>query len=327
MRNINLSAIHPTVKTVGFLAECIVNDLIIVGCGPAGVSAAIYAKRKMLNVLVISKDIGGQVLLTGFIENYPGFDGVRGEALVQIFEKQLKELGVDVMIGEVEKIEKEGRVFKVTTSEGDFFSKTVIVTGGSTYKKLNVPGEERLIGRGVSFCATCDAPFSRNREVAVVGGGNAALQSAELLSRYAKKVYVIHRRDRFRADEVLVERVRKHQNIQFIMNSFVTEIKGEKRVEGITLKDRDGNLRDINVEMVFIEVGREVKVDYVKHLVKTNEWGQIVVDKKQRTTCDGLFAAGDITDAPYQQAIIAAGQGAVAALSAYDFLTEKGLLD
>ncbi|MGC8936593.1 MAG: NAD(P)/FAD-dependent oxidoreductase [Candidatus Methanomethylicaceae archaeon] len=300
-------------------------DVVIIGCGPAGVSAAIYTKRKMLDVLVISKDIGGQVLLTGFIENYPGFDGVRGEALVDIFEKQLKELGVDVKIGEVNRVEREGDFFKVISSEGDFYSRTVIATGGSTYKKLNIPGEDRLIGRGVSFCATCDAPFARNREVAVVGGGNAALQSAELLSRYAKKVYIIHRRERLRADEVLVDRVKKHQNIQFILNSMVTEIKGDKRVEGITVKDRDGNTSEMNVEMVFIEIGREVKVDYIKHLVKTNEWGQIVVDRTQRTTCEGVFAAGDITDRPYQQAIIAAGDGAVAGLSAYDFLMEKGL--
>ncbi|MEM3365207.1 MAG: FAD-dependent oxidoreductase [Candidatus Methanomethyliaceae archaeon] len=301
-----------------------VYDVIIVGCGPAGVSAAIYTKRKMLDVLVISKDIGGQVLLTGFIENYPGFDGVRGEALVEIFERQLKGLGVDVKIGDVERVERDCEIFKVISSEGNFSGKAVIVTGGSTYKRLNVPGEERLIGRGVSFCATCDAPFARNREVAVVGGGNAALQSAELLSRYAKMVYIIHRRDKFRADEVLVERVKRHQNVQFIMNSVVTEIKGDKRVEGITVKDKEGNIAEMKLDMVFIEVGREVKADYIKHLVRTNEWGQIVVDRRQRTSCEGVFAAGDITDRPYQQAIIAAGDGAVAALSAYDFLTEKG---
>lgn len=301
-----------------------VYDVIIVGCGPAGVSAAIYTKRKMLDVLVISKDIGGQVLLTGFIENYPGFEGVRGEALVEIFERQLKGLGVDVKIGEVERVERDGEIFKVISSEGNFSGKTVIVTGGSTYKRLNVPGEERLIGRGVSFCATCDAPFARNREVAVVGGGNAALQSAELLSRYAKMVYIIHRRDKFRADQVLVERVKRHQNVQFIMNSVVTEIKGDKRVEGIIVKDKEGNIAEMKLDMVFIEVGREVKADYIKHLVRTNEWGQIVVDRRQRTSCEGVFAAGDITDRPYQQAIIAAGDGAVAALSAYDFLTEKG---
>jgi len=221
-------------------------------------------------------------------------------------------------------VEKEGKIFKIISSEGDFYSKTVIVTGGSTHKKLNIPGEDKLLGRGVSFCATCDAPFSRNREVAVVGGGNAALQSAELLSRYAKRVNVIHRRDKFRADEVLVERVKKHQNVQFIMNSMLKEIKGENKVEGIILRDKDGNITDMKVDMVFIEIGREVKVDYVKNLVKTNDSGQIIVDKWQRTTCEGIFAAGDITDRPYQQAIIAAGDGAVAALSAYDFLMEKG---
>lgn len=303
-----------------------VYDVVIVGCGPAGVSAAIYAKRKMLDILIISKDVGGQILLTGYIENYPGFMGVRGQALVEIFETQLRGLGVDVKVGEVEKVEKGDGVFKVVCSEGEFFSKAVIVTGGSVYKKLNVPGENEFLGRGVSFCATCDAPFARNRDVAVVGGGNAALQSAELLSRYAKKVHILHRRDRFRADEILVERVKKYQNVDFVMNTVVTEIKGTNRVEGISIKDLvTGKVGEMVVNMVFIEIGREIKVDYVKPLLKTNELGQIVVDRAQRTTCEGIFAAGDITDRPYQQAIIAAGDGAVAALSAYDYLMEKRL--
>lgn len=302
-----------------------VYDIIIVGCGPAGVTAAIYAKRKMLDVLVISKDIGGQVLLTGYIENYPGFVGVKGQALAEIFEGQLRELGVDVKLGEVERVERDGDLFRTHSSEGVFLSRAVIVTGGSVYKKLDVPGEDRLLGRGVSFCATCDAPFARNKDVAVVGGGNAALQSSELLSRYANRVYLIHRREKFRADEILVERVKKHQNVEFLMNYVVIEIKGDNRVEGISVKNTiTGETRKMKVNMVFIEIGREVKVDYIKPLVKTTPTGQIIVDRAQRTDCEGVFAAGDITDRPYQQAIIAAGDGAVAALSAYDFLMEKG---
>ncbi|MGQ9759962.1 MAG: NAD(P)/FAD-dependent oxidoreductase [Candidatus Methanomethylicaceae archaeon] len=301
-----------------------VYDILIVGCGPAGVSAAIYAKRKMLDVLVISRDIGGQVLLTDYIENYPGFMGVRGQALAEMFEEQLRKLGVEVKLGEVEKIEREGRLFKILSSEGTFFGRAVIATGGSVYKRLNVPGEDKLVGRGVSFCATCDAPFAKNRDVAVVGGGNAALQSAELLSRFANKVYIIHRRERFRADGILVERVKRHHNVEFLMSAVVTEIKGENRVEGLSVKDLViGGIREIKVNMVFIEIGREVKVDYIKHLVTTTETGQIIVDRAQRTTCKGIFAAGDITDRPFQQAIIAAGDGAVAALSAYDFLMES----
>jgi len=299
-------------------------DVIIVGGGPAGMTAAIYARRKLLKTLLISRDIGGQVLLTGYIENYPGFVERSGMALADILERQAKEFGTEIVMGEVKRVEKAEGLFRVISDEGEFLVRALIVTGGSSYKRLNVPGEEKFFGRGVSTCATCDAPLARGRAVAVVGGGNAALQGVELLAKYASRVYAIHRRDRFRADEILIERVKKMPNVEPVLNSEVTEVRGDKKVEGVLIRDvRTGEVKELRVERVFVEVGREIKLDYVKHLVETNKIGQVVVDRAQRTSCEGIFAAGDITDLPYGQAIIAAGDGAVAALSAYDYLMEK----
>jgi thioredoxin-disulfide reductase len=298
-------------------------DVIIVGAGPAGLSAAVYCRRKLLKTLVISKDIGGQVLLTGYIENYLGYGNKNGIELAGIFESQARELKTPILTGDVERIEPEGDAFLIKTPDSEFKARAVIVTGGSSYKTLNVPGEEELLGRGVSVCATCDAPFAKDRVVAVVGGGNAAFQSAELLAKYARKVYIIHRRQSFRADEILIERARNTPKIEMFTDTGVVEIMGDKKVDGIVLLDlKTDAQRRVDVDMVFVEIGRVVKLDYVKHLVETNKHGQIIVDREQRTSRKGIFAAGDITDLKYGQAIIAAGDGAVAALSAYDYLRE-----
>jgi thioredoxin-disulfide reductase len=299
-------------------------DVIIVGAGPAGLSAAVYCRRKLLKTLVITKDIGGQVLLTGDIENYLGYSGKNGIELAGIFEGQAREFETPILTGEVERIEPEGDGFIIKTTDKAYKARSIIVTGGSSYKMLNVPGEGEYLGRGVSVCATCDAPFAKDRVVVVVGGGNAAFQSAELLVKYAKKVYIIHRRQSYRADEILVERARKIQKIEMMAYTGVLEIMGEKKVNGIVLVDLKTNAqRKLGVDMVFIEIGRVIMLDYIKDLVETNKLGQIIVDREQKTSCKGIFAAGDITDLKYGQAIIAAGDGAVAALSAYDYLRES----
>jgi len=298
-------------------------DVVIVGAGPAGLSAAIYCMRKMLKTVVLSKDVGGQGMLTGFIENYLGYRNKNGVELAGIFEAQARECGTPITNAEVEKVDLAGNEFLTKTSEGEFKSKVVIVTGGSSYKMLNVPGEKELLGRGVSVCATCDGPFAKGRVVAVVGGGNAAFQSAELLAKYAKKVYIVHRRRSFRADEILVQRAKKTPNVELITERGVVEITGNRKVDGMVLIDPETNTKTkMDLDMVFVEIGRIVKVDYVSHLVETNRIGQIVVDREQKTSRKGIFAAGDITDRKYGQAIIAAGDGAVAALSAYDYLRE-----
>uniref|UniRef100_A0A7J3V0M6 FAD-dependent oxidoreductase n=1 Tax=Candidatus Methanosuratincola petrocarbonis (ex Vanwonterghem et al. 2016) TaxID=1867261 RepID=A0A7J3V0M6_9CREN len=300
-------------------------DVVIIGGGPAGVSAAIYAKRKLLRTALITKEIGGQVLLTSNIENYPGFVERSGMKLAEYFEQQLKEIEVEIFEDTVREVRIEGKMFKAICEEGrEFYCKSVIATGGGSHKKLNVPGEEEFFGRGVYVCATCDAPLTKNKIVAVVGGGNAAFQSADLLARYAAKVYLIHRRGEFRADGILVNRVKGHANVEMITNAVIREIRGKDRVESVLLENLESRqLFDLPVQKVFIEIGKEVKVDYLKGLVQTNEYGQVIVDRLQRTSREGIFAAGEITDLPYGQAIISAGQGAVAALAAFDYISEK----
>ncbi|MCC6013830.1 MAG: thioredoxin-disulfide reductase [Candidatus Verstraetearchaeota archaeon] len=301
-------------------------DIIIIGGGPAGISAAIYSKRKKLDTLIITMDIGGGLLVSGKIENYPGFIGKNSYELVEILGKQLKALDVEIKYGEVKKVEKEGEIFKVIANEGEYLAKAIIACSGSIPRKLNVPGEDKLIGRGVSYCAICDAPFSKNKIAAIIGGGNSAFQALESVSKYAKKVYLIHRSDKFRADPILINIAKSLNNVEFILNSIVTKINGENKVESITIKNIITNEEyDLNVDMIFIEIGRESKIDYIKHLVKLDEKGQIIVDKYQKTSCEGIFAAGDVTDRPYKQAIVAAGDGAIAALSAYDYLIRKGI--
>jgi len=298
-------------------------DVVIIGAGPAGLSAAVYCMRKMLKTVVISKDIGGQVMLTGSIENYLGYRNKNGVELAGIFEAQAREFETPILTGDVERIEQDGQEFLVKTQDAEFKSRAVIVTGGSSYKMLNVPGEMELLGRGVSVCATCDGPFAKGRVVAVVGGGNAAFQSAELLAKYAKKVYIIHRRQSFRADEILIQRAKKTPNIELITERGVVEITGSTKVDGIALIDPKTNAETrMDLDMVFVEIGRVIKLDYANHLVETNKIGQIIVDREQKTSRKGIFAAGDITDRKYGQAIIAAGDGAVAALSVYDYLRE-----
>ncbi|MBC7120617.1 MAG: FAD-dependent oxidoreductase [Candidatus Methanosuratus sp.] len=300
-------------------------DVAIIGGGPAGVSAAIYAKRKLLRTVLISREIGGQVLLTNNIENYPGFVERSGMRLAEYFEEQLKELSVEIVEDAAKEIRREGGSFIVVCGEGrEFLCRSVIATGGSSHKRLNVPGEDEFFGRGVYVCATCDAPLAKDKIVAVVGGGNAAFQSADLLARYASKVYLIHRRNEFRADGILVERVKAHKNVEMMTGIVVREIRGKDRVESMLIEDSEGRRIEIPVQKVFVEIGREVKLDYMKGLVQTNQYGQAIVDRLQRTSCEGIFAAGEITDLPYGQAIISAGQGAVAALAVFDYLSKKG---
>lgn len=296
-------------------------DVIIIGCGPAGASAAIYSVRKKMKTLVISKDVGGQILIAGKLENYLGFIGENSSNLIEIFEKQLRALNVEIIYDEVNKVEKTNGIFKVLTNGRSFLGRTIIATGGSVPKKLGVPGEEDFIGRGVSYCAICDAPFSKNRTAAVIGGGNSAFHALLAVAKYANKVYLIHRRDSFKADAILIDEAKKLNNVEFLMNSIVEKIFGRTKLEGIVIKNLlDGKVYSLNLDFIYVEIGRDIKIDYIKHLVKTNEFGYVIVDKYQRTSCEGIFAAGDITDRPYKQAIIAAGDGAVAALSAYDYI-------
>lgn len=296
-------------------------DVVIVGAGPAGLTAAIYGRRRLLNTLVITMDVGGQVVLTENIENYLGYTGKSGSHLAIIFEQQARRYGVEIIIGEVKKVEKEGGFFRVYSTVGDFLSRTVIVTGGRMPKSLNALGEEKFLGKGINTSLTCDIDLTSGKNVAIVGGGNTALQRAEVLSKVAAKVYLIHRRDQFRSDEVTVENVKRCLNVEFFLNSLVVEMRGEKKLESVLVKNlKTDELRELKVDMIFLDIGRDIKLDYIKDIVETNEAGKIVIDKYGRTSCEGIFAAGDITDTPYAQAIIAAGQGATSILSAYAYL-------
>ncbi|WP_258083529.1 thioredoxin-disulfide reductase [Thermococcus thermotolerans] len=304
-------------------------DVLIIGAGPAGFTAAIYAKRFGLETLILSKDLGGNMALTDLIENYPGFLQISGSELTSRMHEQVKNLGVDIVFDEVERIDPtecayyEGPCkFAVRTKNGkEYKAKTIIIAVGAAPRKLHVPGEEELTGRGVSYCATCDGPLFKGKKVIVVGGGNTALQEALYLKSIGVDVTLVHRRDQFRADKILQDRF-KESGIPTILNTVVTEIIGENKVEAVKLKNRvTGEETEMKVDGVFIFIGYEPKTDFVKHLGITDEYGYIPVDMHMRTKVKGIFAAGDITNV-FKQIAVAVGQGAIAANSAKELLEE-----
>ncbi|CAD5245261.1 thioredoxin-disulfide reductase [Thermococcus camini] len=304
-------------------------DVLIIGAGPAGFTAAIYAARFGLETLILSKDLGGNMALTDLIENYPGFIKISGSELTNRMHEQAKNLGVDIVFDEVERIDPaecayyEGPCkFAVKTKNGkEYKAKTIIIAVGAAPRKLHVPGEEELTGRGVSYCATCDGPLFKGKKVIVVGGGNTALQEALYLKSIGVDVTLVHRRDQFRADKILQDRFRE-SGIPTILNTVVTEIIGENKVEAVKLKNRvTGEETEMPVDGVFIFIGYEPKTDFVKHLGITDEYGYIPVDMHMRTKMKGIFAAGDITNV-FKQIAVAVGQGAIAANSAKELIDE-----
>jgi len=296
-------------------------DVIIVGAGPAGLTAAIYASRRGLNTVILSKDLGGEAINIVRIENYPGFKEIQGLRLIQTMEEQVRSFGVELVYEEVVKIVPKGKTFIVKTIEKDYEAKTIILTFGKTPRSLNVPGEKEFTGKGISYCATCDAPFFRDKMVAVIGGGNSALDSAVLLSELAKKVYLIHRRDEFRGFESFVDELKNKKNVEFVLNSVVVEFRGDKTLKSVIIEDVNTKRgEELEVAGVFIEVGSEVKTDFIKDLVKLDEYNQIVINNNSETSHPGIFAAGDVTDTPFKQIVVAAGTGAKAGLNAYNYI-------
>ncbi|MDP2684743.1 MAG: thioredoxin-disulfide reductase [bacterium] len=297
-------------------------DVIIVGGAAAGLTAAIYTTRRALKTLVITQDIGGQAATTPDIENYPGYDMIDGMALMGKFKDQAEKYGTEFVYEEVKEVIKDGEVVKVKTNTKEFEGRAVILAFGLTHRHLGVPGEEVFGGKGVSYCATCDAPLFKQKDVAVVGGGNSAMDAAILLSKIAKQVYLVHRRDQFRGEQVLIDRINETKNIEIIYNSKVKEIQGETLVNKLVvtnIKD-ESKIREIELQGVFVEIGFQVKGDLVKNLVDVDATNQIIVDKNNETSEPGIFAAGDVTDIAYKQIIISAGEGAKAALQAYKYL-------
>ncbi len=298
-------------------------DLVIIGGGPAGLSAGIYGKRAGLDLVLLEKlSPGGQVITSFEIENYPGFaEPVEGWKLMADMEAQARRLGVDIINGEVISIAKEGGVFSVNTGEGVFKGRTVIIAAGANNRKLNVPGEKELLGRGVSFCATCDGAFFKDREVLVAGGGDVALEEAFFLTRFASKVYIAHRRDQFRGAKILQDRVFANNKIELLYNSEIASINGTGNVESVTIRNNKSGLNNnINVDGVFIFVGYVPNTAFLDSSL-LNECGEVVVDMRMRTLEKGLFAAGDIRSSSRRQIVMAAADGAVAALESYDYVT------
>ncbi len=297
-------------------------DVVIIGGGAAGLTSAIYTCRKKLKTLIVTMDIGGQTNLTEHIENYPGYTEKSGPALMKIFEGQAKGFGAETVFGKASAMEKTEKGFVLTLTNGEKYeSRTVILAYGKVPRTLGIKGEEMFFGRGVSTCATCDMPLFRNKAVAVVGGGNSALEAAALGTKFASKVYLVHRRDSFRADEITVEKVTKSPKVEMVFNSVPSEIKGDKFLKELVVEDVNTKKpRTLEVSGVFVEIGYVIDTDFIKHLAKTNKEKEIIVNDIGETSCPGLFACGDITQVPYKQTVIAAGEGAKAGLSAYAYI-------
>ncbi len=300
-------------------------DLIIIGAGPAGCSAAIYAVRAGLKPLICGGAVpGGQLLQTSELENYAGFvNPVGGFEIMDNMHKQCKRLGVEFSTDEIAKIEGEKTPFTLTTTSGKQYSAvSVIIATGAKARWLNLPGEEKLRGHGLSACATCDGFFMRGKKVCVVGGGNTAFEDALFLAQFCPEVNLIHRRDAFRADQVTVEQAQKNPHIKFVLNSVPEAILGDTAVTGLRVKNvQTGELTDIDCQGVFVAIGADPQTAFLKDsLVALSDRGLVLADEKTHTTIEGIFAAGDCADKYYRQAIIAAGSGAKAGIEAAAFV-------
>jgi thioredoxin reductase (NADPH) len=300
-------------------------QLIILGGGPAGLSAGIYAARNKINTLLIEKAmIGGLAVYAESIENYPGFpDGVGGMDLGQLMLKQAEQFGLKTLMTEVSNLAVRGQQKVVMTTEGELTAKSVIIALGSERINLNVPGEKEFVGRGVSYCATCDAAFFREKPVAVVGGGNSAVSEALHLAKFASKVSIIHRREQFRATPVFLDRAKAEPKISFITNNLVETIQGSNEVENLQLRScLNGQMSTLPVSGVFIAIGQRPNTDFLKGLIPLDVNGYIITNEKMETAVPGVLAAGDIRSNSIRQTISAAGDGATAAIYVGRYLGE-----
>ncbi len=298
-------------------------DLIIIGGGPAGLTAGLYNARARLDVLLLEQFApGGQVLTTDRVENYPGFpDGISGFELVDKMIAQAKNFGLMIRNEEVVRLELSNEKKIVVTNKGSLETKTIILASGATWKKLGIEGEKLLMGKGVSYCATCDGPFYRDQEVAVIGGGDSAVEEAIFLTRFASRIYLVHRRDRLRAIKLLQERAMAEKKIEFVWDTVPTKILGQNGVEGIELKNvKTGEITRKEVQGVFIFIGMKPNTDFVKGIVKLDENGFITTDDNMETSFPGLFAAGDIRSKQFRQIATAVGEGAEASYSVNRYL-------
>lgn len=300
-------------------------ELVIIGSGPAGYTAAIYAARADLSPLVIasSVEMGGDLMKTTDVDNFPGFpEGVMGPDLMMSMQAQAERFGAELMFDDAISVDLDGPVKRITVGNGDVIeAKAVVLSMGSEYRRLGLADEARLSGFGVSWCATCDGAFFRNKTVAVVGGGDSAMEEATFLTKFADKVLLIHRSDQFRASPAMLNRAKADPKIEFVTNAAVTGILGADTVAGITLSMTDGSTSTIDIDGLFIAVGSDPRTALVSGSVTLTDTGNVWVEgRSSRTSVPGVFAAGDLIDPTYRQAIVAAGSGAVAAMDAQHFL-------
>lgn len=306
-----------------------VYDVIIIGGGPAGLGAAIYSSRARMSTLIIEKaGCGGLIAITDNLENYPGFDkGINGFELTSKMEQQARMSGAEITYGEVVAIETDETLKKVILTDKTYITKTIIIASGSSFKKLGVQGEEDFIGRGISFCATCDGPFFKNKEVAVIGGGNSALQEALFLTKFASKITLIHRRNEFRAAKILQERVAAEPKIKIILDTVVEEIMGTQTIEKIKVRNVNSSAaEEIPVDGVFIFIGWTPNTKFLmNNKIALDEKGYILTDEQMKTAIDGIYACGDVRKKSLRQVVTAVSDGATASVSAHHYIESQNL--
>lgn len=297
-------------------------DLIIIGAGPAGITSGVYAARKKMKVLVISKDIGGQAAWSGDIENYTGYQFITGPELAAKFEEHIRKYDIELKENEgALDLRKEGEVITVTTDKGKYETRTVIIASGKRTRELNVSGEKEFKNKGLTYCATCDAPLFAGRIVAVIGGGNSALDATLQLMHIAKQIYLINITPALGGDAIMREKVQESEMVTVLNNSQVSAIIGDKMVNAIKVK-REGKEELLSVGGIFVEIGLIPNSEFAKDIEK-NQLGEIKVNSRNQTNIAGIFAAGDVSDVPEKQIIIAAGEGSKATLSAFRYLSER----
>ena len=305
-----------------------VRNVIIIGGGPAGYTAALYTARANLHPLVIEGfNWGGQLMITSDVENYPGYsEGVMGPAMMQDFRKQAERFGAEFLTDDVTRVDFSERPFRVYVGDDEYRADSIIVSTGASARQIGLESEQRLQGRGVSYCATCDASFFRDKVVTVVGGGDSALEEATFISRFASKVYLVHRREEFRASPIMVDRARADSNIEFVLNKTVDEVIGDMKVTGVRLRDTvTGELSELETDGFFVAIGHDPNTAlFLDQLDHEEDSGYLITrGKSTETNIPGVFAAGDVQDHTYRQAVTAAGSGCAAALDAERYLSDQ----
>lgn len=301
-------------------------DVIIIGSGPAGFTAGVYTSRAKLKVLIITGSLpGGQLMTTSEVENYPGFpNGIFGPELMMNMRQQAERFGATIIDDEVEKVNFKNHPFRISTHSESFEGRAILLCTGASPRKLGINGEEEFGGRGVSYCATCDGPFFKGEEIAVIGGGDTAIEEATFLTKFGKSVKIIHRRDFLRASKILQEKAFENSKIQFIWDHVVTRISGNKKIENIEIKDlTTGSTSNLSVGGLFVAIGHEPNTSIFKDQLELDDKGYVVLKENTKTSVEGIFAAGDVHDYRYRQAVTAAGFGCMAALDVEKWLSEK----